>query len=119
MRAVAIGAAISGVFVHLAMTLSLALMIVTAGYSFASAHPDGGSVGSLDELSKLGASPWIALYTLVIVAVIDFILTPLLFVGRRAQYWAWTVPVLAIAVSIGITVIAIAAFEVPPPDLGG
>lgn len=105
------------VVVHFFVCVGVVMAIIGAGYRFAEGIPGAGSVDSVDQMYKLGRGYWWAVFGLAVCGVLDFCITVPAVVTRRR--WAWIVPTVGIVVSILLYFVAVASFEVPPPDLGG
>jgi len=106
------------------VVLGLAMLLavnwwVSAAYYFADGYPLA-SVTGRNDLWKLGtASRVFTAAGLLLVALIAFIATVVLVIGRRTRRFAWLAPLAAIVLVAAVTAIGIAMFEPPPPDVGG
>jgi cytochrome bd-type quinol oxidase subunit 2 len=108
-----------GVLLHFLVCVALLLVLVGAAYSFADSVPNGGVVGSRDELYKLGPAPSLAGWALAVVGFLYFLFAWLLLLTPRTLRRAWMAPAVGIALSVLIVVVAILSFQAPPPDIGG
>jgi hypothetical protein len=111
--------AAGGVLLHLFVCVTLLLVLVGSAYSFVASVPNGGSVGGVDQLYKLGQSPSLAGWALAVVGFLDFLFVVLLLLTPQTLRWAWMAPAAGIALSVLIVVVAILSFQPPPPDIGG
>jgi len=105
---------------HALVSVVLGLVIINSAYSFAASFPDGGSVGSPDELYKLGGSPTLGMYGLFVVGLVDFIVVMVLLLYRNStRPFAFVVPILGIGLSVLVVIAAQNGMHAPAPDLGG
>ena len=110
-------AALLALIVHFVVSVALAGTLLSAAYAFG--RPHSISIGSVDQLYRLGDSPRFGFYGLALSGFLDFVAMAVLLAPERTRPWAWAAAIFFIVASILIVVRAIAGFQVPAPQFGG